>query len=150
MKQNEAFPSSYLKAEDFVEGEEKELTIAKLTIEEMTARDQSKENKPVLHFQNFDKAIVVNATNWKRLVQVTGADDSDNWAGKKITLYTEIVDAFGEMKPAIRVKLVTAKQAAVNAYWEKSRELGYTQDQGLAFLKEYGNDFVKATAALTF
>ena len=53
MKQNDAFPSNYLKAEDFAEGEEKELVISKLTLEEMTARDQSKENKPVLHFKDF-------------------------------------------------------------------------------------------------
>jgi hypothetical protein len=150
MKLNDAFPSNYLKAEDFAEGEEKELTITKLTIEEMTARDQSKEQKPVLHFKEVDKAIVVNATNWKRIVQVTGAEDSDFWAGKKVTLYTEIVDAFGEMKPAIRVKLITAKQAAVNAFWEKARELGFTQEQGINHLKEHGNDFVKAAAALEF
>ena len=146
----DAFPANYLKAEDFAEGEEKELTIAKLTIEEMTARDQSKENKPVLHFADFPKQIVVNATNWKRIAQVTGADDSDYWAGKKVTLYTEIVDAFGEMKPAIRVKLVSAKQAAVNAFWEKARELGYTQPQGLELLKKHNNNFESATAELIF
>lgn len=150
MKQNDAFPSTYLKAEDFAEGEEKELAISKVTLEEMTARDQSKENKPVLHFKDFDKQIVVNATNWKRIVQVTGQDDSDNWTGKKITLYTEIVDAFGEMKPAIRVKLVTAKQAAVNAFWEKNSELGHSREEGLALLKKHGQNFEAATAELIF
>lgn len=150
MKLNDAFPSNYLKAEDFADGEEKELVIAKLTIEEMTARDQSKENKPVLHFKDFGKQIVVNATNWKRIAQVTGQDDSDNWVGKKVTLYTEIVDAFGEMKPAIRVKLVSAKQAAVDAFWSKARELGYTQPQGLELLKKHNNNFEAAAAELLF
>jgi hypothetical protein len=150
MKQNDAFPSNYLKAEDFAEGEEKELVISKLTLEEMTARDQSKENKPVLHFKDFGKQIVVNATNWKRIVQVTGQEDSDNWAGKKVTLYTEIVDAFGEMKPAIRVKLITAKQAAVDAFWSKARELGYSREDGLSLLKKHDQNFDAATAELTF
>jgi hypothetical protein len=150
MKLNDAFPSTYLKAEDFTDGEEKELTITKLTIEEMTARDQSKEQKPVLHFKEVDKSIVVNATNWKRIVTVTGAEDSDNWVGKKVTLYTEIVDAFGEMKPAIRVKLITAKQAAVDAFWSKARELGYSREDGLALLKKHNQNFDAATAELTF
>ena len=150
MKLNDAFPSAYLKSEDFAEGEEKELTIARLTIEEMTARDQTKEQKPVLHFKDFDKSIVVNATNWKRIVTVTGQEDSDNWTGKKVTLYTEIVDAFGEMKPAIRVKLVSAKQAAVDAFWSKARELGYSREDGLELLKKHSQNFEAATAELLF
>lgn len=150
MKLNDAFPSNYLKSEDFTEGEEKDVVIAKVILEKMTNRDSKEENKPVLHFSNTDKQMVVNATNWKRIAQITGEEDSDNWAGKKITLYTEIVDAFGEMKPAIRVKLVSAKQALIDAYWIKVREMNMSTDEGRAHLKEHGGDFVKATAALEF
>ena len=76
MKLNDAFPSNYLKSEDFAEGEEKDVVIAKVVLEKMTNRDNKEENKPVLHFSNSDKQMVVKATNWKlpaRKIRIIGS-----------------------------------------------------------------------------
>jgi hypothetical protein len=149
MKMNDAFPSNYLKAEDFVEGEEKEATITHVSLKNMKNNEGVEENKPVLSFAEW-KPIVVNATNWKRIAQVTGQEDSDNWAGKKITLITELVDSFGKIKPAIRVKLISPKQDAVTAFWSRARELGYEQKAALEVLKRYDQDFSAALEGLQF
>ena len=147
MKQNDAFPSMYLKAEDFAEGEEKELIIAKVKLEKMTNRDGEEEVKPTLEFTE-GKGIVVNKTNWNRIAKVLNAEDSDNWIGKKIILCTEIVEAFGEIKPAIRVKLSMANQEEITSFWATCKKLNITNEEGKQILKESGGDFVKALAAL--
>ena len=147
MKMNDAFPSNYVKAED-VEGNDVTVTIAKLTLESMKNNDGREEQKPVLHFSDYSKQMVVNATNWKRIAQIVGNEDSDFWAGKKITLTTEIVDAFGQMKPAVRVKLVSGKQAEIDAYWTAVNERFLTPDEGRKILKENGGDFKKAMETL--
>lgn len=147
MKMNDAFPSNYVKAED-VHDQEVTVTIAKLTIENMKNNDGNEERKPVLHFSDYPKQMVVNATNWKRIAQNLGNDDSDFWVGKKITLTTEVVDAFGQMKPAVRVKLVSGKQAEIDAYWSAVNERFLTPDEGRKLLKENGGDFKKALEAL--
>ena len=147
MKLNDAFPSNYVKAED-VEGQEISVTIAKLTIESMKSKSGNEEQKPVLHFSDYPKQMVLNATNWKRIAQILGNDDSDFWTGKKITLVTEIVDSFGEMKPAVRVKMVSGKQAEIDAYWVAVNERFLTPDEGRKVLKENNGDFKKALEAL--
>jgi hypothetical protein len=149
MKQNDAFPSNYIKAADIEDGEELQVTIAKVTIEGLKRQDGTEEQKPVVHFTDSDKQLVLNKTNFERIVAATGQEDTDNWAGKKITLYTEIVDAFGESKPAIRVKNVSGKQIAIDAFWKYAvDELFLTREEGLAVIKENGGDVVKALAAM--
>jgi len=147
MKQSEAFPSNFLKAEDFAEGEEKEVVISKIKLEEMTNRDGETEIKPTVEFTE-GKGIVLNKTNWNRIVQVIGAEDSDFWVGKKIVLCTEMVEAFGEIKPAIRVKLVKANQDEITAFWAECKNRKITNDEGKKILKNAGNDFAKALADL--
>jgi NACalpha-BTF3-like transcription factor len=149
MKMNEAFPSNYLKSDDFAEGEEKTATITHVSLKKMKDNQGQEEDKPVVSFAEI-KPIVLNVTNWKRIAQITGEEDTDNWAGKKITLMTEMVDSFGEIKPAIRVKLVSAKQAAVTAFWTKANELGYSREDALKILAKHNQDFATAINDLMF
>lgn len=149
MKMNDAFPSNYLKAEDLQEGIEMEVTITHVVKKSMKNKDGVDEQKPVVSFAEC-KPLVANATNWKRIVQVTGQEDSDDWAGKKIILLTEMVDSFGEIKPAIRVKLISSKQAAVTAFWTKSNELGYKREDALKILAKHNQDFATAINDLVF
>lgn len=153
MKQNDAFPSNFLKADDIEEGEELTLTITKVVKESMKNQAGEEEIKPVAQFaekvNGTEKKLVLNKTNFGRIVTTTGQDDSDNWGGKQITLYTEIVDAFGESKPAIRVKAVSGKQAAIDAYWKYAKEDAFlSPEEGRTVLKENGGDFVAALASL--
>ena len=103
MKINEVFPGTYLNAADI--DKDYTLEIEGVKLEPMTAPGKEEENKPVVYFKGADKGLVLNKTNWKRIEALLQADDSDDWVGKQITLTTEMVDAFGEIKPAIRVKI---------------------------------------------
>lgn len=105
MKRSEVFPSKWLAAADLPEGDTV-ATIREVTMEVLkNQKTQRDEEKPCIHFEDEDlKPMIVNTTNWKQIEKATGCDDSDDWAGKKIILFATEVEAFGEMKEAIRVR----------------------------------------------
>ena len=104
MKTNDVFPSKYLKAEDdlFDNGDVK-VSIKSVVSESLTSRDKGEETKPVMYFNELDKGLILNKTNWGACVKMYG-DESDNWIGEPVTLITMDVDAFGDIVSAIRIK----------------------------------------------
>lgn len=102
MKVNQLFPSKYLKAADLPDEGAYVVTIEKVTVEEIGA---NKDQKPVIHFEELDKALVCNKTNARTISKVTGSEDTDEWIGAKINLYRAEVEFQGEMIEAIRVSL---------------------------------------------
>jgi len=101
MKITDAFPSKYLKAGDV--GEELNVTIMEVQIEEMENQQGETENKPVIYFKGHKKGMVLNKTNFASIAFQCG-DDTEEWAGKEITLYAPMVSAFNKVQPALRVK----------------------------------------------
>lgn len=99
MKGSDVFPSKWLSAAD-LQGREPTVTIDKVAMEEV---EKGKE-KPVLYFRGKAKGMVLNKTNWNRLEMITKDDESDNWSGREITLYVDIVDFQGKPTEAIRIK----------------------------------------------
>jgi len=94
----------YLAAE-MLEGREYVLTIASVAQEEFYARERGeKVTKPVLHFRETDKGLVLTRTNRRRLMRLFGNDQSA-CIGQKITLYTERISAFGQTIEVIRIKM---------------------------------------------
>ncbi len=108
MKLNELYPSNYLKAEDFDEGQLMIVTIDRVEIETL---GKKQEEKPVLYFQEQVKPIVMNKTNASIIGNLYG-QETDNWTGKRIVLFTMEVDSFGDVVRAIRVK-TTAPRTGV-------------------------------------
>lgn len=108
------FPSKYLKASD-VEDEHPTVTISRITREEV---GQTKDMRPIVYFDEFDKGVVLNKTNATNVSKLYGSD-TDNWIGKTVILGTAMVDFQGESKPAIRIwppkRTAPAKKATVNA-----------------------------------
>ena len=146
MKLTEMFPSNLLKAADVTDaGGEMPLTITKIEMKEFDG-DKGKETKPIIYFTN-DKQMVCNKTNGTTLGEMFG-DDSDLWLGKPITLIVQSVDFAGKSTPAIRIKNLNSKDTLTQEYWAKSRTLGFTREEGLAHLKQFGSDFGNALAAL--
>ncbi len=84
MRRNEALPSKYLNAADVGQNTYK-LVISNVVMEKMESDGMM---KPVMYFNNAQKAMVVNATNWDNMSQVY-EDESNNWVGKAIEMYTE-------------------------------------------------------------
>jgi hypothetical protein len=74
MTRNQIFPSRWLKASD-LSREGQDVTIRKVTVEEI---GEAREKKPVCAFDEIDKELVVNVTNWNGIAELTGEDDSDN------------------------------------------------------------------------
>lgn len=102
MKVSDMYPSRFMKAEDFEEDESRTLTIRTVEMEEL-GKGKEAVQKPVIYFRDHDKAMVANKTNANIIAKLYG-DDSDDWIGKRITLYAIEVQVGSDMVRAIRVK----------------------------------------------
>lgn len=101
MKISQLYPSKYVKAAD-LEGRTITLTIAKLTLETL-GHGAEQEKKPVLYFDKATKGLVLNRTNAMIIAALYG-DESNDWTGKRISIYPTRVKAFGQMQDCIRVR----------------------------------------------
>jgi hypothetical protein len=102
MRSGEVFPSKYLKAEDIEQ--DSAVVIESVKLEKFTDPQTKKETeKPVMYLVDVDKPVILNKTNWALIAKQYG-DESDEWAGKRITLTVVDVEAFGDVVQAIRVK----------------------------------------------
>ena len=101
MKSSDVFPSKYLKAADL--DEDVELTIRSVVLEELKSEDGS-EQKPICYFEEGERGLLLNKTNWNALAQQFG-DESDAWAGKTVTLTVMDVQFKDKMVPALRIKI---------------------------------------------
>jgi hypothetical protein len=98
MNINELFPSRFVKGEDIGENRPT-LAIKVVTIEEM---GKDKEKNPVIWFEGAKKGLVLNKTNAVTIGSLYGPE-TNNWAGKRITLFTVKERHFGEMHHVIKV-----------------------------------------------
>lgn len=100
MNIDSAFPSHYLKASDL--GDKSPIvTIDRVEVEPI-GRD--KEIKPVLYFQGKDKGVVLNKTNAKKIAELTGSKDTEDWTGCQIRIFASTTEFSGETVECIRVK----------------------------------------------
>jgi hypothetical protein len=102
MKANELCPPPHLEAADLGEenGDSLELTISKVGFDEV---GEEKVTKGVVYFEEFSRGLVLNRTNGKRIIAQLG-NETDDWTGKRITLYRSETDFAGKTVPCIRVK----------------------------------------------
>lgn len=96
--------NDYIGAYAFQPGEEKTVTIAKVTREMVTGPEGRKEECTVVHFAGDTKPLIMNVTNAKTIQKLLRTPYIEEWAGKAITLGVETVSAFGERVEAVRVK----------------------------------------------
>jgi hypothetical protein len=64
---------------------------------------EEKQNKGVLYYQEFKRAMVLNRTNLRRIIGLHGTE-TEEWIGKRITLYPSETDFAGRTVPCIRVR----------------------------------------------
>lgn len=100
MNLNDAFPSKFLKASD-LHGAEPIVTIDKVAFEPV---GRSREMKPVVYFVGKEKGLILNVTNGRKITDLCGSEETDDWAGKKIKLYSTETEFAGETVDCIRVK----------------------------------------------
>lgn len=100
MNINDAFPSNYLKASDL--GEVQPVcTIDRVELEPV-GRD--KEIKPIVFFKSKQKGLVLNKTNSKKIAEIAGSPDTDDWSGVAVKLYATETEFGGETVECIRIK----------------------------------------------
>lgn len=94
------------------------LTIQSVTNDRLPDHRGGEVDKPVLHFAETDKGLVLNKTNVKVLVKLFGRE-TDEWKGQKIKIGHEWVKAFGDTVHAIRVRDVQLNGKADNGKSKK-------------------------------
>lgn len=70
-------------------------------------------SKEVILYVKGQKPMILNSTNQDRIITALGTAYVEDWVGKKITLTTEKVRAFGKTHDALRVKPVAPKKEAL-------------------------------------
>jgi hypothetical protein len=151
MNVNDPFPPSEdLRSEDIESVGEMELTIAKVERLEFES-DGKKQTKGKLSFKETEKHLTLNVTNTNTIAAMFGSKNIDTeWVGKSIILYVDNNVQFGnDIVKGIRVRLIDEKQQTIQAFWTKTRELGFSQKDGQDHLAQFGGDFKKALDALS-
>jgi len=107
MKLSEMFPSRFVRGED-LQGRSVTVTVARIQLERMRPSPQSPEvQKFVLLTVEGKKGIVLSKTLAAQISQVLGCDETEEWQGKKVTLYPEPLIVAGVERVAIRARKAT-------------------------------------------
>ena len=101
MKIHDVYPSQWLAAADVEDC--LTVTVKGLTFAEV-GRD--KEQKPVLWFEEVEKGLILNKTNWNNMVLITKEADSDDWVGHQVQLYSTKVQFGSDEVDAVRIRMV--------------------------------------------
>lgn len=105
MNINTAFPSKYLKAEGDIPDEGNLVLTIKDCSMETVGQDDDQETKPVLYFQETEKGLVLNRTNANTIAGVLGTQNTDDWVGQRIALFSTEVSFSGRQVLGIRVRM---------------------------------------------
>jgi hypothetical protein len=93
--------SKYLKADD-LNGQSRRVLVSHIDLVTMGLPGEEEE-KHVLFLHDEPKGLVLNKTNARSLADLLG-DESDNWAGKAITLYPAEASFRGKPHTVIRIR----------------------------------------------
>jgi hypothetical protein len=103
---NDAFPSNYVKASD-LKGNQCVVTIDRVEFEPV-GRD--KEMKAVVYFAGRTKGMVLNKTNAKKIIEISGSPQTEEWVGVQVAIYPTETEYAGDTVECIRVKAAPARR----------------------------------------
>lgn len=92
-KIGEMIDSKYLKQSDFPDP--LIVTISKVGQVNIAKEGEKPEHKWAIRFKEFNKPMLLNSTNIKLLEKCCGSDDTDDWTGKEVIVYTDDSVSFG-------------------------------------------------------
>jgi hypothetical protein len=99
MNINDAFSSTYISAKDITKPTT--LTIQHVAMETV-GQGADAQDKPVIGFMGAKKGWILNKTNALSIAELYG-DNTDQWIGKAVTLYTTQVQGPNGLTKGIRV-----------------------------------------------
>lgn len=96
--------SKYLKQSDV--DQDYIVTVESLAHVNVAPKDADQdEMKWTIHFAEFDKPMVLNSTNIQLLAKACGSDETDDWIGKQVIVYTDPnVSYGGKLVGGLRIK----------------------------------------------
>lgn len=104
MRVGEMFPKRYAAGED-LQGRALTLTIQTVRKERMRpGSGQPEIEKYVVYFVDARKGVVLSRTLAQQIAAAVGSDDTDDWPGKKITIFPEPMSVAGRNVVAIRAR----------------------------------------------
>jgi hypothetical protein len=102
-KINEMLPSNYLKQSDFPE--DYLVTVRAIERKNIAMDGKPADFKWLAHYNEFEKPMVLNATNIQLMAKACGSDDTDDWIGKQVIVYVdENVSFGGELVGGLRIR----------------------------------------------
>ena len=90
---NEMIESRYLKQADAPDPVI--VTVSKIGRINIAKDGDPPDDKWAVRFREFNKPMILNSTNIKLLEKACGSDDTDDWIGKEVILYTDDSVSFG-------------------------------------------------------
>lgn len=103
MNVNQLKQSNYLKKEEV--DPPVLVTIHSVEQDNVAKEGAPPEMKWVIHFDEFEKSMVLNSTNGQLIAKICGSDESEDWIGKQIVLYHDPGVSFGgKLVGGIRVR----------------------------------------------
>lgn len=130
-----------------LEGREVTIQIEKAFGGELIGDKGRKSKKPMIKFVGKDKKLALNKTNGKAIAKLYGTN-TDDWAGKWITIYPTTTEFGGETVDCIRVKpyVPTPKNGKSGGKGGKASEPSLT-DQIADKMNEQAGGFVSELAS---
>ena len=119
MKISEEFSGTYLKAVD-LHGKKVRVNIKTVRREEV-GQGEDRAYKPVVYFEGKDKGLVLNKTNATTIAETLG-DDTDDWPGRQIVLFSMKVQFGPKLVDAIRVDVPIDQETAEAAAQAKQAQ----------------------------
>ncbi len=108
MKLDELFPRKYATGQD-LHGRPVTLTISHLRTEKMVPTPGTPPvDKWVIFFKDAQKGVVLSKTLATQIARAVGSDDTEEWPGKRVTLFPETVNVAGQTRVAIRARQAAA------------------------------------------
>lgn len=104
---------NYLGAWDVPDGDDLVLTIERAARDDVK-NERGSERKLTIHFVEDYKPMILNATNSKAISEAYGSTKVEDWAGKRISIYTAKVTAFGGTTDALRIRTYPPKETKVD------------------------------------
>lgn len=119
-KIGEMIESKYLKQTDVED--EVTVTVEKVGKQNIARKGDEPEYKWLVRFKEFQKPMVLNSTNIKRLAKACDSDDTDEWTGKTAVLYVDPdVEFAGNIVGGLRIR---AAKRATGVRQEPSKTTG--------------------------
>ena len=87
--------NTYLGQHDFDPGEKKTFTVDRMISDDVTDDKGRKKKEPIMFFREAVKPMIVNATNCRKMEELSGSKYIEDWSGLKIIIGVDPKVRFG-------------------------------------------------------